>query len=156
MFTHAPAGQFRTDKALIGSWITREKGKETTLKFEKGEGEQIKISFLPANPDEHNPLFTANILVIANHSYLVLNPTNEDRDKGFLIARYEITGEELVTWLPNEERFKALIQRKRIMGEARSMSVLVSDSPDNLAKLFESKDIEDAFEPLGTFRRVKR
>ena len=70
--------------------------------------------------------------------------------------RYEISGEELVTWLPNEEKFKTLIQQKRIIGEARSMSALVSDSPENLAKLFVSKDIEDAFEPFGKFRRVKR
>ncbi len=114
------------------------------------------MSILPPDPDERNPVFTGNVLVIANRSYLVLNPTNEDRDKGFLIARYEITGEELATWIPNEEKFKTLIQQKRIIGESRSMSTMVSDSPENLAKLFESKDVEDAFEVFGKFRRVRR
>lgn len=157
MFTHAPAGKFRTDKALIGTWIAQEKGKEAmTLKLEEGAGEEIKVSILPADPDERNPVFTANIIIIANRSYLVLNPTDENRDKGFLIARYEITGQELVTWIPKEEKFKNLIQQKRIVGEARSMSALVSDSPENLTKLFESKDIDDAFGPFGNFRRVKR
>ena len=157
MFTHAPAGKFRTDKSLIGTWIAQEKGKEAmTLKLDQGAGEEIKVSILPPDPDERNPVFTGNVLVIANRSYLVLNPTNEDRDKGFLIARYEITGEELATWIPNEEKFKTLIQQKRIIGESRSMGALVSDSPENVAKLFESKDIEDAFEPFGTFRRVGR
>src|ERR1700730_3725838 len=103
-FTHAPAGKFRTDKALIGSWTAWEKGKERTLKFEKGKAAEVKISLLPADRDERKPLFTANIIIIANRSYLVLNPTNEDRDKGFLIARYDITGQELVTWMPNEEK----------------------------------------------------
>lgn len=157
IFTNAPAGKISTDKALIGSWIAQEKGKEVmTLKFDKGAGEEIRVSLLPADHDERNPLFTANIVTIANRSYLVLNPTNEDRDKGFLIARYEITGEELATWIPNEERFKTLIQQKRISGEVRSMGAMVSDSPENLAKLFESKDVEDAFEVFGKFRRVKR
>lgn len=157
IFTHAPAGKLSTDKALIGSWIAQEKGKEaTTLKFDKGAGEEIKVSLLPADRDERNPLFTANIVTLANRSYLVLNPTNEDRDKGFLIARYEITGEELTTWLPNEEKFKTLIQQKRIIGESRSMDPMVNDSPENLAKLFESKDVEDAFEVFGKFRRIRR
>lgn len=157
IFTHAPAGKLSTDKALIGSWIAQEKGKEaTTLKFEKGASEEIKVSLLPADRDERNPLFTANIVIIANRSYLVLNPTNEDRDKGFLIARYEITGDELATWLPNEEKFKTLIQQKRITGESRSMGALVSDSPENLAKLFESKDSENAFEVFAKFRRAGR
>jgi len=157
VFTHAPAGKLGTDKALIGSWIAQEKGKEVmTLKFDQGAGEEIKVSILPADRDEKNPLFTATLVSIANHSYLVLNPTNEDRDKGFLIARYEITGEELATWIPNEEKFKTLIQQKRIIGESRSIGAMVSDSPENLAKLFESKDIEDAFEVFGKFRRVRR
>ena len=157
IFTHAPAGKISTDKALIGSWIAREKGKEVMiLKFDKGAGEEIRVSLLPADHDERNPLFTANIVTIANRSYLILNPTNEDRDKGFLIARYEITGEELATWIPNEEKFKSLIEQKKIIGESRSIGALVSDSPENLAKLFEAKDIEDAFEVFGKFRRIRR
>jgi hypothetical protein len=157
VFTHAPAGKLREDKALIGGWINEEKGKEaTTLHFDKGAGGEIKISFLPANRDERNPVLTAKILIIANHSYLVLNPTNEDRDKGFLIARYEITGDELMVWLPNEEKFKTLIQQKRIIGEAQSMDAIVTDSADNVAKLLASTDIKDAFEIFGKFRRIRR
>jgi len=85
-----------------------------------------------------------------------LNPTNEDRDKGFLIARYEITGDELIIWLPNEEKFKTLIQEKRIIGEAQSMDARVTDSADNIAKLLASTDIKDAFETFGKFRRIRR
>jgi len=156
-FTHAPAGKLREDKALLGNWINVEKGKETpTLQFDKGAAGEIKISFLPANPDERNPVFTARILMITNRSYMVLNPTNEDRDRGFLIARYEITGDELIIWLPNEEKFKTLIQQKRIIGEAQSMGALVTDSPDNVARLLASTDINDAFETFGKFRRVPR
>jgi hypothetical protein len=157
VFTHAPVGKLREDKALVGNWINEEKGKESpTLQFDKGAGGEIKVSFLPANPDEQNPLFTARISTIANHSYMVLNPTNEDRDKGFLIARYEITGDELITWLPNAEKFKTLIQQKRIVGEAQSMGAVITDSPDNVARLLASKDSEDAFELFGKFRRTKR
>ncbi len=157
VFTHAPAGKFRKDKALVAGWINLEKGKETpTLKFDKGAGEEIKVSFLPANADERNPVFTAKILVIANRSYMVLNPTNEDRDQGLLIARYEITGDELEIWIPNTEKFKTLIQQNRIVGKAESMGAVVTDSPNNIAKLLEAKDIEDAFEIFGKFRRIRR
>ena len=157
VFTHVPTGRIREDKALVGSWINKEKGKEaTTLKFEKGAAGEINVSFLPANRDERNPVLSARILIIANYSYMVLNPTNEDRDQGFLIARYEITGDELIIWLPNEEKFKSFIQQKRISGEAQSMDALVTDSPDNVAKLLGSRDGEDAFEIFGKFRRAKR
>jgi len=157
VFIHPPAGKLKLDKTLLGSWINQEKEKEaTTLKFDKGTGEEIKISFLPANHDEKNPVLTARILIIANRSYMILNPTNEDRDKGFLLARYEITAGELVIWLPNSEKFKILIQQKRIRGTAESIDPVVTDSPDNLAKLLESKESEDAFEIFGKFRRGKR
>ncbi len=157
VFIHPPAGKLKSDKTLFGSWINQEKEKEaTTLKFDKGTGEEIKISFLPANHDERNPVLTARVLIIANRSYMILNPTNEDRDKGFLLARYEITAGELVIWLPNSERFKILIQQKRILGRAESIDPVVTDSPDNLAKLLESKESEDAFEIFGKFRRTKR
>ena len=157
VFTHAPAGKFQEDRALVGGWINEEKKKDpTTLRFDRGTGGEIKVSFLPADHDERNPVLTARVLLIANHAYLILNPTNEDKDKGFLIARYEITGDDLVIWLPNEEKFKALITQKRIIGKSESMGALVTDSPNNIAKLLASKDSEDAFEIFGRFRRIRR
>jgi hypothetical protein len=157
VFTHAPAGTFREDQAIVGGWINEKKEKEaTTLRFDQGAGAEIKVSFLPADPDERNPVFTAKVLLIANHAYLVLNPTNEDKDKGFLIARYEITGDDLVVWLPNAEKFKALIKQKRIIGESESMGAVVTDSPNNITKLLASKDGDDAFEIFGKFRRIRR
>jgi hypothetical protein len=62
----------------------------------------------------------------------------------------------LIVWLPNEEKFKTLIQQKRIIGEAQSMGAVVTDSADNVAKLLASSDIKDAFETFGKFRRVRR
>jgi hypothetical protein len=157
VFTHVPAGKFREDRALVGNWINEEKGKEaTTLQFDQGTEGEIRISFLPADPDEKNPVFTAKALIIADQAYVVLNPTNEDRDKAFLIARYEIKGDELVIWIPNAEKFKALIKQKRIIGESESMGAVVTDSPNNIAQLLASKDSQDAFEIFGKFRRLRR
>src|SRR6266853_5042730 len=79
VFTHAPAGKRTKDKALVGNWINEGKEKEVTaLQLDKGAGGEIKVSFLPANPDAPNPGFTAKMLIIANHSYMVRNPTSED------------------------------------------------------------------------------
>jgi len=36
------------------------------------------------------------------------------------------------------------------------MGALVTDSPNNIAKLLASKDSEDAFEIFGRFRRIRR
>src|SRR5882762_3069176 len=154
VFTHAPAGKFQEDRALVGGWINEERKKDpTTLRFDRGTGGEIKVSFLPADHDERNPVLTARVLLIANHAYLILNPTNEDKDKGFLIARYEITGDDLVIWLPTEEKFKALITQKSIIGRAGGMGALITDRTNNIAKPRGAKDCEDAIEIRGRFRR---
>ena len=101
VFTHAPAGNRVSDDALLGRWISEEKESESgTVKFDRGSHGQVNVSFIPGDPQERNPVFTATIVQIGSRSYLVLNPTDKDRDKGFLLAKYEIKGDELVVSQP--------------------------------------------------------
>jgi len=156
VFTNAPAGKPKQDKALIGRWLKEEEQKPGWVQFDEANHGQLNVSFLPAAPEERNPLFTAQLVTIADHSYMILNPTNEDRDKGFMIARYEISGDKLDVWTPSGDKFKALIKQKRITGEAASTAAMVTDSPENVARLLQSKEGADAFEYFGKFSRVKR
>ena len=118
VFTNAPAGKPKEDKALLGRWINEEKTKEAiTVQFEKGLRGEVNVSFLPAKPDEKNPVFTARLFEIGAHSYMVLNPTDEDRDKGFLIARYAINDGELTVWLLNSDKVANLIKQKKSRGK---------------------------------------
>src|SRR5258708_482739 len=79
VFTHAPAGNRVSDNALLGRWISEQKENESgTVKFDLGSQGQINVSFIPGEPQERNPVFTATIVQIGSHSYLVLNPTDKD------------------------------------------------------------------------------
>src|SRR3979490_2969034 len=90
-FTNPPAGKSKEDKALIGRWISEEEdAKGGMIQFQTGLRGEVDVSLLPAGPKETNPMFTAKLYEIGTHSYMLLNPTDKDRDKGFLIAKYAI------------------------------------------------------------------
>ena len=156
VFTNLPAGKPKEDKALHGRWSSEEKGKEAmTVQFEKGQRGEPNISFLPAKPGEKNPVFTAKLFGVGVYSYMALSPADEDRDKYFLIVRYEISGDELTVWIPNSDKVAALIKQKKISGEAGSYGASVTESADGVSRFLQSKEGQDAFEVFGKFRKVK-
>jgi hypothetical protein len=157
VFTNAPAGKPKEDKALRGRWNSEEKDKEAmTVRFDKGVRGEVNVSFLPAKPGDRNPVFTAKLFELGTHSYMVLTPTDAvDRDKGFLIVRYEISGDELSVWIPNSDKVAALIKQKRISGEGGQSSATVTENSDSVSRFLQSKDGQETFEVFGKFRRVR-
>jgi len=156
VFTNPPAAKPREDKTLRGRWTSEEKEKEAmAVQFEKGNSGEVNVSFPRAGPDDKNPVFTAKLFEIGGRSYMVLNPTDEDRNKGFLIIRYEISGDELAVWIPNSEKV-ALIKQKRISGEDGQFGATVTESADNVSWFLQSRDGQDAFEVFGKFKRARR
>jgi hypothetical protein len=154
-FTNPPAGKAKEDKVLMGRWISEdEDAKGAILQFQTGLRGEINVSLLPAAPKEKNPMFTANLFQIGTHSYMVLNPTDEDRDKGFLIAKYAINDGELTVWLLNSEKVANLIKQKKLTGEVGQGGGTVTDSADNVSRFLQSRDAEEAFEALGKFRKA--
>ena len=155
VFTNLPAGKPREDKTLRGRWNSEEKDKEAmTVQFEKGPRGEVNVSFLPAKPGDKNPVFTAKLFELGTQSYMALNPTDaEDRDKGFLIVRYEISGDELSVWIPNSEKVAALIKQKRISGEGGQSGATVTENSENVSRFLQ--DGQEAFEVFGKFRKVK-
>ena len=86
VFTHAPAGITKEDNAILGRWISTDKeDSQGWVQFDGDPRGQMNVSFRSDDPDEKNPKFAATVLTIGVHSYLVLNPTNGDRDETFLI-----------------------------------------------------------------------
>ena len=157
VFTNLPAGKTREDKALRGRWNSEEKDKEAmTVQFEKGSRGEVNVSFLPAKPGDKNPVFTAKLFELGTQSYMALTPTDaEDRGRGFLIVRYEISGDELSVWIPNSEKVAALIKQKRLSGEGGQSSATVTENSENVSRFLQSKDGQEAFEVFGKFRKVK-
>jgi hypothetical protein len=157
VFTNLPAGKPSEDEALHGRWSSEEKDKEAmTVQFEKGPRGEVNVSFLPAKAGDKNPVFTAQLFELGTHSYMTLNPTDaEDRDKGFLIVRYEISGDELSVWIPNSDKVAALIKQKRISGEGGQYGATVTASADGVSRFLQSKDGQETFEVFGKFRKVK-
>lgn len=157
MFTNLPAVKTKEDKALRGLWIGEEKDKkeEMIVQFEKGQRGELNVSFLPAKPGDKNPMFTAKRFELGTYSYLALNPTNEDRDKGFLIVRYEISGDELSVWMPNSARVGDLISQKKVAGQAAQSSATITESADGVSRFLQSKEGQETFEVFGKFRKKK-
>jgi len=157
LFTNPPAGNPEKDKALLGRWISEEKDKEssTQVRFDQGSHDQMNISFIPGDPNERNPVFTAKLTKLGTQSYLILNPADEDRDKGFLIAKYEIRQDELTVWIQNSEKVKALINQKIIKGEVRAPGAVVTESSENVTKFLQSSVAEKTFELFGKFKKAK-
>jgi hypothetical protein len=156
VFTNLPAAKPREDKALRGRWTSEEKEKEAmTVQFEKRNREEVNVSFLPAGPGEKNPVFTARLFEIGGRSYMGLNPTDADRDKGFLIVRYEISGDELTVWLLNSDKVTNLIKQKTISGEGGQTGATVTESADSVSRFLQSSEGQDAFEVFGKFRRAR-
>ena len=156
VFTNPPAAKPKEDKALRGRWTSEEKEKEAmTVRFERRNRGEVDVSFLPDDPDKKNPVFTAKLFEIGGRSYMVLNPTDADRDKGFLIVRYEINGDELAVWILNSEKVAALIKQKRVAGEGGQSGATVTESADNVSRFLQSRDGQDAFEVFGKFRRTR-
>jgi hypothetical protein len=156
VFTNSPAGKPKEDKALLGRWASEEKDKEKmTVQFEKGLRGEVKVSFLPAVPGDKNPVFTAKLFAIGAHSYMALNPTDEeDHDKGFVIARYAIRDGELSVWLLNSTKVTDLIKQKKISGEGQQTGATVTESADSVSRFLQSRGADEAFEDFGKFRRA--
>jgi hypothetical protein len=154
-FSNPPAGKPKKDKDLMGRWISEEKdAKGAILQLRTGSREEIDVSLLPAEPKGKNPMFTASLFQIGTHSYMVLNPTDEDRNKELLIARYMISSDELVVWLLNSEKVADLIKQKKISGEGQ-MSPKVTETAEGVSRFLESRAAEEAFEVAGRFRRAR-
>ena len=86
-----------------------------------------------------------------------LSPTDEYRDKGYLIVRYAVSDDELKVWIPDADMVKNGITQGKIKGQpGRALGPpTVSDSPEKIVALLEASGGDDLFKFLVKFERVK-
>ena len=87
-----------------------------------------------------------------------LNPTNEDRGKGYLLARYEIKGDEMTVWLLDSDKVRAAIVQKKLKGDVSQgvgSTITITDAADKVRSFLESPKSSELFKYLGTFERIK-
>src|SRR5262245_7218805 len=83
----------KLDQRLIGRWQSKEEAnKSAYIQFDAASKVQLNVSLSGKEASERNLGFTAFTTKLGARTYLNLNPTDEDRDKGYLIARYDISG----------------------------------------------------------------
>ena len=149
----------KPDERLLGKWINKdEKEKGGFVQFDAGANREINVSFLGGKSEEKNPLFTALTTTIGSHYYMSLNPTNEDRDKGYLLARYEMKGDEMTVWLLDSDKVKVAIGQKKLKGEVgqgAAPTITITDTADKVRAFLASPESNELFKYLGTFERVK-
>src|SRR5437764_13871482 len=149
----------KPDERLLGKWINKdEKEKGGFVQFDAGANREFNISFLGGKYEEKNPLFTARTTTIGGHYYISLNPTNEDRDKGYLLAKYEMKGDEMTVWLLDSDKVKAAIVQKKLKGDVSQgvgSTITITDAADKVRSFLESPKSSELFKYLGTFERIK-
>jgi hypothetical protein len=147
------------DNRLLGEWIATD-GKNTGdyIRFDQGPNMEMSISAFGADITEQNPAFTMFTTRLGKHYYMNLNPTDEDRGKGYLIVRYTVSGDELKVWILDDDKVKSAITQGKIKGQpGRALgSTTVSDSAEKIAALLEASGGDDLFKLFVKFKRVKR
>ena len=149
----------KPDERLLGKWINKdEKEKGVFVQFDTGANREFNVSFLGGKSEEKNPVFTALTTTIGGHYYMTLNPTDEDRDKGYFLARYEMKGDEMTVWLLDSDKVRAAIGQKKLKGEVgqgAAPKITITDAADKVRSFLESPKSSELFKYLGTFERIK-
>src|SRR5262249_10821454 len=98
------------DKRLLGEWVAKdEKDSDVHIRFDRGSNMEMGISAFGDDITVLNPAFTMFTTKLGEHYYMQLNPTDEDRDKGYLIVRYMVSGDELTLWILDDDKVKSAI-----------------------------------------------
>jgi hypothetical protein len=141
-----------TDLRLTGRWQEVIE-KKAIFEFSSDSDKNILLSLIDEK-DKSKLMFTVFTTTIGDHHYMTLKPVDEDNEKTFLLVRYEIRGDEMTTWLPNEEKINELIKQNKISGNQKSYGeVSISNSSAELKKFLESNDSDQLFESFGTLKK---
>ena len=133
------------DNRLLGKWLEVEENK-AVFKFSTDSDSKIIVSMLDEN-GKPKLLFTAFTTKIGKYNYLSLKLIDDEIEKTSLIVRYEIQGDEMITWLPDKVKFNEFIKQGKLSGKPKSYGeISVSNTPDELKKFLESNENDELFE----------
>lgn len=148
----------KPDNRLPGKWISKdEKYNGAYIRFDGSANLETNISAFGGETQEQYPAFTMYTTKIGKHTYMNLNPADEDRDKGYLIVRYAIEGNQLTVWILDPDKVKAAIAQGKLKGTSAPGfgTTTVSDTSKNIAAYLESDADGELFQHAWRFEKVE-
>jgi hypothetical protein len=98
----------------------------------------------------------ARALKIDESSYMVLNDSDITKRKGYLLAKYVITGDRMKVWLVDEKKVRQAVTDGKLkgkIGKETYAGVTVTDTPEKILDYLKTTG-DDAFEFLVDFEKV--
>jgi hypothetical protein len=95
----------KPDERLEGKWHARHKIEhKLDVQFESGANMLMNVSIFSEDKTQ-NPVFTMTTVKIGKRCYMNLKPTDKKyENKGYLILRYEVEGNQLIVWMLDERK----------------------------------------------------
>lgn len=152
-----PAPAAKPDQRLLGRWVSEsESDHGAYVQFDNGAGSELNISGLVSEPGDKTPVFTATTKRIGQYDFMCLSPTDEDKDKFFLVSRYAFDGDELTVWTLDQDKMNAAVTRRKLKGTVGQgvSDTVISDTPENVLKFLETAGGE-MFKEMVRLRKSK-
>ena len=149
----------KPDDRLYGRWVCTDKeNKGIIIQFDKNSDTETKISVFAKDNHSKNPPFLMFPTKVGKHTFMNLMPTEEDKGKGYLIAKYQVSGDSLTIWIFDSEKIKAVVTQGKLKGTpgAGIGTTTISDTAEHVAAFLESPDGDNAFEYFGAFKKLNK
>jgi hypothetical protein len=164
-----PRKQIGKDVRLIGRWT----GKIANKSFEGKREEQVTINVRSKSEREVEISFSGegflanfnDVLLLAatatiEHRHYAILRLDDPTSQGYLIARYEINGDQPIIWMVDGQKVEELIKKGELKGIIRTdgfigiKSMGVTDSARAITRLIKSSSKNDLFLRVGELRRI--
>ena len=145
---------FARDERLLGRWKALDKKERPNhVTFNSGSDGEFIIHSEAGDPAM---VLRARALKIDESSYMVLNDSDTTKRKGYLLAKYVITGDRMKIWLVDEKKVRQAVTDGKLKGEIGKETyagVTVTDTPEKILDYLKTTG-DDAFEFLVDFEKV--
>lgn len=142
------------DERLLGRWKDLDKKEHPAyVRFDSGSDGEFIIHFESDDPDV---VLSARTLRIDESSYLVLKDSDTTKRKGYLLAKYVVTGDRMKVWLVDEKKVRQAVRDGKLKGEIGKETyagVTVTDTPEKILDYLKTAG-DGAFEFLVDFEKV--
>jgi hypothetical protein len=123
-------------------------------------GPVMRLTVEPDTGDEKGEekgSFEGHVSALAD--FKVLNLRLREGDEvggGYVFVRYQLTGDTLELWLPNETAVKAALKAGTLKGRRTQYGgTTIDDTPARMTRFFTEGKREERFEPFATFTRKR-
>lgn len=142
------------DNRLLGKWTPAEAKKDEVYEFSKDENSNTVLKLVDGNNPSERVVFFVSTVQLGKYNYMSLKLITEDREDTFMIARYEIKGNEMNVSLPDKAKVREFIEQGKLDGGPKSYDeISVSNSTAEIRKFLESTESDAVFEEFGKLKK---